>query len=150
MADEKRTLPPIDRVWNFFISVKLAIITLIILSVTSIIGTIIEQNQPPEKYHQIYEDWAFALMDRLTLFGMYNSWWFLLLLVLFTVNLSCCTLDRLPRAVKVVRNPKTTLDENLEKSLSHVDRWKKKGGLEGLADTYKAAMGGAFAKPLVT
>ena len=67
MADEKRTLPPIYRVWNFFISVKLAIITLIILSVTSIIGTIIEQNQPPEKYHQIYEDWAFALMDRLGL-----------------------------------------------------------------------------------
>src|SRR3989337_871800 len=100
MADEKRTLPPIDRVWNFFISVKLAIITLIILSVTSIIGTIIEQNQPPEKYHQIYEDWAFALMDRLTLFDMYHSWWFLLLLVLFTVNLSCCTLDRFPKMWK--------------------------------------------------
>src|SRR3990172_5405496 len=150
MADEKRTLPPIDRVWNFFISVKLAIITLIILSVTSIIGTIIEQNQPPEKYHQIYEDWAFALMDRLTLFDMYHSWWFLLLLVLFTVNLSSCTLDRFPKMWKVVRNPRTKLDENLEKTLSLADRWKKKGTLQDWTAKYSAALSSSFAKPMVT
>jgi cytochrome c biogenesis protein len=150
MADEKRSLPPIDRVWNFFISVKLAIITLIILSVTSIIGTIIEQNQPPEKYHQIYEDWAFALMDRLTLFDMYHSWWFLLLLVLFTVNLTCCTLDRFPKMLKVVRNPRTKLDENLEKTLSLADRWKKKGSLKDWTAKYSAALSSSFAKPMVT
>ncbi len=40
---------------------------LIILSIASIFGTIVEQNQPPEKYHKIYEDWAFALMDRINL-----------------------------------------------------------------------------------
>ncbi|MHB1025704.1 MAG: cytochrome c biogenesis protein ResB, partial [Desulfobacteria bacterium] len=103
MADEKRTPSPMDRVWDFFISVKLAIFTLIVLASTSILGTIIEQNQPPEKYHQIYEDWAFALMDRLNLFDMYHSMWFLLMLVLFTVNLSCCTIDRFPKMLKVVR-----------------------------------------------
>ena len=48
MVDENRTLSPMDRVWSFFTSVKLAIVTLIVLAVTSIIGTIIEQNQPPE------------------------------------------------------------------------------------------------------
>ena len=150
MADGKRVDSLMDQVWKFFTSIKLAIFIIIILAIASIIGTIIEQNQPLEKYRQIYTDGAIRLFESLNLFDMYHSWWFLLLLVLFTVNLSCCTIDRLPRAVKVVRNPKTTLDENLEKSLSHVDRWKKKGGLEGLAETYKAAMGGAFAKPLVT
>jgi cytochrome c biogenesis protein len=150
MADGKRVDSLMDQVWKFFTSIKLAIFIIIILAIASIIGTIIEQNQPLEKYRQVYTDGAIRLFESLNLFDMYHSWWFLLLLVLFTVNLSCCTIDRLPRAVKVVRNPKTTLDENLEKSLSLVDRWKKKGGLEGLADTYKAAMGGAFAKPLVT
>ena len=150
MADGKRVDSLMDQVWKFFTSIKLAIFIIIILAIASIIGTIIEQNQPLEKYRQIYGDGTIRLFESLNLFDMYHSWWFLLLLVLFTVNLSCCTLDRLPRAVKVVRNPKTTLDENLEKSLSHVDRWKKKGGLEGLAETYKAAMGGAFAKPLMT
>jgi len=150
MADEKRSPSPIDRVWNFFISVKLAIITLIVLAVASIFGTVIEQNQPPEKYHQIYEDWSFALMDRLNLFDMYHSWWFLLMLVLFTVNLSCCTIDRFPKMLKVVRNPKTKLDESLEKTLSLADRWKKKGTLPDWAATYAAALSSSFAKPTVT
>jgi len=52
----ERTSSPIDQVWNFFISVKLAIFTLIILAIASIFGTIVEQNQPAEKYHEIYED----------------------------------------------------------------------------------------------
>jgi cytochrome c biogenesis protein len=139
-----------DRVWNFFISVKLAIVTLIVLAATSIVGTIIEQNQPPEKYHQIYEDWAFALFDRLNMFDMYHSKWFLLMLVLFTVNLSCCTIDRFPKMLKVVRNPRTKLDENLEKTLSLVDRWKKKGTLQEWAGKYTEALSSSFAKPKVT
>ena len=150
MADEKRTLSPMDRVWDFFISVKLAIITLIVLASTSILGTIIEQNQPPEKYHQIYEDWAFALMDRMNLFDMYHSKWFLLMLVLFTVNLTCCTIDRFPKMLKVVRNPRTKLDGSLEKSLSLLDRWKRKGTLPEWAGKYTEALSGSFAKPTVT
>lgn len=150
MAVENRTLSPMDRVWNFFISVKLAIVTLIVLAATSILGTIIEQNQPPEKYHQIYEDWSFALFDRLNLFDMYHSKWFLLMLVLFTVNLSCCTIDRFPKMLKVVRNPRTKLDENLERTLSLVDRWKKKGTLPEWAGKYSEALSSSFAKPKVT
>ena len=150
MADEKRTLSLMDRVWNFFISVKLAIITLIVLAVTSILGTIIEQNQPPEKYHQIYEDWAFALMDRINLFDMYHSVWFLFILVLFTVNLSCCTIDRFPRMLKVVRNPRTKLDGSLEKTLSLSHRWKKKGTLPEWAGKYAEVLSASFAKPKVT
>src|SRR5512134_3154715 len=150
MADDKHAPSPMDRVWDFFISVKLAIVTLIILAIASIFGTVVEQNQPPEKYHQIYEDWAFALMDRLSLFDMYHSWWFLLLLVLFTVNLTCCTLDRFPRVLKVVRNPRTKLDESLEKTLSLSDRWKKKGAVADWAAKYSEALSSAFAKPRVT
>jgi cytochrome c biogenesis protein len=150
MADEKRTPSPIDRVWNFFTSVKLAIVTLIVLASTSILGTIIEQNQPPGKYHQIYEDWAFALMDRFNLFDMYHSMWFLFILVLFTVNLSCCTIDRFPKMLKVVRNPRTKLDGSLEKTLSLSDRWKRKGSISEWAGKYAEALSASFAKPVVT
>ena len=150
MADEKQAPSPMDRVWDFFISVKLAIVTLIVLAVASIFGTVVEQNQPPEKYHKVYEDWAYNLMDRINLFDMYHSWWFLALLVLFTVNLTCCTLDRFPKVLKVVRNPRTKLDENLEKTLSLAERWKKKGTLADWSPRYVGALGSAFAKPRVT
>ncbi len=39
----------VDRLWDFFCSLKLAIITLILLALTSIIGTIIEQGSTPEE-----------------------------------------------------------------------------------------------------
>src|SRR4030065_2046400 len=97
MSEGKRTESRMDKVWKFFPSLKLAISVIIILAVASIIGTIIEQNQPLEKYRQVYTDGAIRLFESLSLFDMYHSWWFLLLLVLFTVNLSCCTIDRLPR-----------------------------------------------------
>ena len=150
VAPAKRTPSPIDQVWNFFISVKLAIFTLIILAIASIFGTIVEQNQPPEKYHQIYEDWAFALMNRINLFDMYHSWWFLALLVLFTVNLTCCTVDRFPKMLRVVRNPRTKLDGSLEKTMSLSDRWKKKGTISDWAAKYSLALSASFAKPKVT
>ncbi len=148
--EAQRSETHMDKIWKFFTSVRLAIFVIIILAAASVIGTIIEQNQPLEKYRQFYSEGTIRLFETLGFFDMYHSWWFLLLLVLFTVNLACCTVDRLPRVVKVVRNPKRTLDENLEKSLGLVDRWKKKGSMEQWAETYAAAMGGFFGRPVVT
>ena len=72
------------------------------------------------------------------------------MLVLFTVNLSCCTIDRFPKMLRVVRNPRTKLDGGLEKSLSLSDRWKRKGTLSEWAGKYAEALSGSFAKPNVT
>src|SRR3990170_906654 len=150
MAVAARSESPMDKVWSFFTSLKLAITMIILMATSSIFGTIVEQNQPIEKYRQFYSDGTIRIFKALNLFDMYHSWWFLALMLLFTVNLTCCTLDRLPRVVRIVRNPKLTLDEGLEKSLGSVDRWKKKGSPEQLADPYAAAMGGVFGKPVVT
>ena len=148
---ERMHVKPIaSKVWDFLISMKLAIWIIIVLAVTSILGTVIEQNQPAEKYHQVYEDWAYNLMDRFNLFDIYHSWWFLLLLCLFTVNLTCCTIDRLPRAIRTVRKPKLTLDDATEKSLSLTERWKSKGDIPHRAEEYKVALARAFAVPKVT
>jgi len=146
----ERAKPASTRIWNFLISVKLAIWILIVLAVTSILGTVIEQNQPPEKYHQVYEDWAYNLMDRINLFDMYHSWWFLLLLCLFTLNLTCCTIDRLPRVIRTVRKPKLVLDDAMGKSLSLTERWKSKGDVPHRAEEYKVALARVFVAPKVT
>lgn len=146
----ERAKPASTRIWNFLISVKLAIRIIIVLAVTSILGTVVEQNQPPEKYHQVYEDWAYNLMDRVNLFDMYHSWWFLLLLCLFTLNLTCCTIDRLPRVIRTVRKPKLVLDDAMEKSLPLTERWKSKGDIPRRMEDYKAALAQVFAAPKVT
>ncbi len=141
---------PKTELWNFLISLKLAIWTLILLAVASIAGTVIEQNQPAETYRRVYEDWAYRLIEWLNLSDMYHSWWFLLLLSLFTLNLTCCTIDRLPKTVRTVRNPKRTLDDASAKSLPLTERWRNKGGVPQWADACKAALARTFAAPEVT
>src|SRR3990170_2761733 len=150
VEERDRAKPAATRIWNFLISIKLAIWIIILLAVTSILGTVIQQNQPPEKYRQVYEDWAYNLMDRINLFDMYHSWWFLLLLCLFTLNLTCCTIDRLPRVIRTVRKPRLVLDDAMEKSLPLAERWKHKGDIPQWAETYRSALSGSFAAPKVT
>ncbi len=149
MVDEKRAQSPIDRVWDFLISLKLAITVLILLASASIFGTVIEQGRP-DKAAQIYEDWLINIFNKTSMFDMYHSWWFLGLMFLFTLNLTCCTLDRLPRVLKVVRNPKTIFDEAFEKSLSLAGRWRKKGSMAEWTGKCTAALTASFAAPRIT
>ncbi len=103
----------VDRVWDFFASVKLAIVLFALIALTSIVGTVIEQNAPPEKNLKVLErlvgdslaPTAYKVLHALGFMDMYHSWWFITFLVLFAVNLIICSLDRLPRIMKLVREP---------------------------------------------
>ena len=90
MKKEKNTI------WVFFASVKLALFTLIILAIASIIGTVIQQDQSPEFYVRQFGPTTAKLFQVLDISHMYDSWWFILLLVLLSLNLIVCTLDRFP------------------------------------------------------
>lgn len=84
------------RLWRFFASVKLALFTLFILAATSILGTFIEQKKTPDFYVEEYGDTLAGFLQLLDITNMYNSWWFIGLLLLFSVNLIVCSFERLP------------------------------------------------------
>jgi len=88
--------------WEFFTSVKLALFCFFTLAFASIAGTIIEQNKPFEFYVGRYGETAAKIFHLLNISDMYNSWWFLGLLGLFSVNLIICSIDRLPTVWKIV------------------------------------------------
>ncbi len=75
---------------------------LLTLAGTSIIGTLIPQNESAAVYIQAYGEPAFKLLSVLGLFDMYHAWWFLLLLLVLTVNIIVCSIDRFPAAWKIV------------------------------------------------
>jgi cytochrome c biogenesis protein len=116
MQKEKKSF--IDILWDMFASVKLAIVLFALISLSSIIGTVIEQNAPAEKNlivlkRIVGEDAAptvYRILDSLGFMDMYHSWWFVAFLVLFSVNLIICSLDRLPRILNLVREPIRPLD----------------------------------------
>lgn len=91
-----------NKIWSFLASVKLALFTLIILAVASIVGTIVPQNQPMEQYIKSYGSGLARFIDIMNIDSMYGSWWFLSLLALFSVNLIVCTIDRLPNVWRII------------------------------------------------
>ncbi len=92
-----------NSIWDFFASVKLAIITLSLLATTSIIGTIIPQHKPLQWYAQEYGGNLAQLFKTLDVPDMYGSWWFLALLGLLSTNLIVCSLDRFPDVWKQMK-----------------------------------------------
>jgi cytochrome c biogenesis protein len=141
-----------DRLWDFFCSLKLAIVTLILLAATSIIGTIIEQNLSSQEYMQKYgtSESTYKLLDALQFFDMYHSWWFLSLMGLFAVNLICCSIKRLPRIVTMVSNPVLIADDGLFRTFSNKEEVVTEGSLESVRDKVVALIGRRFARPVVT
>ena len=86
---------------------KLSVVLLLSLAGTSIIGTVIPQNENPDAYLQTYGEFLYRIFYTLDIFDMYHSWWFQLLLVLLTINVVVCSIDRLSATLKIVfvKNP---------------------------------------------
>jgi len=102
--------------WDFFASVKLALFCFFTLAFASIVGTIIPQNESQGFYIQKYGAKAAEMFRLLNIQDMYNSWWFVSLLSLFSINLIVCSLDRLPTVWKLVTMDNLTTKVNrLEK-----------------------------------
>ena len=99
----------LKKIYDFFSSVKLAIILLLTLAVTSIIGTIIEQQQDPDKYLREYGETTYKIFKFLGFTDVYHSWWYVLLLTLLAINLIVCSIKRLPKIWKIAKEPKKTL-----------------------------------------
>lgn len=99
----------IDRIWNFFSSVKIAIYLIVITFITAMLGTIYPQentfiNLPdPASYYQETYGTLGKIYYLLGLSHTYESWWFIGLLVMIGTSLVICSLDRvlpLYRALK--------------------------------------------------
>jgi cytochrome c biogenesis protein len=119
-----------DKVWKFFSSVKLAVVLLIILAIVSVIGTVIQQNEAPEKYLREYSQSTVQLFEMLGFFDMYHTWWFVLLLFLFTANLTVCTLDRLPHTLRILTAPLKPIDEDSLRAVPYKKEIGFKGGMD--------------------
>ena len=81
-------------VLKFFSSVKLAIALIILITLASVLGTLIPQGRTEAEYAARYGGLAKPLiMFQLT--RLYQSGWYLTLLLLFGLNTVVCTLSRL-------------------------------------------------------
>jgi cytochrome c biogenesis protein len=92
----------LSSIWELFASVKLTVVVLVSLAATSIIGTLIPQNETAEAYLRTYGEFLFRIFYILDIFDMYHSWWFQFLLVLLGANIVVCSAERLSAAWNII------------------------------------------------
>ncbi len=96
--------------WDFFASVRLAIVVLILVAAASLLGTLIPQGQPPNHYLAHYSPGLAKFILAASLDRVYQSFWFLGLLALLAVNLIVCSLNRLKKTWRLVFESPTPQD----------------------------------------
>jgi len=138
----------VDRIWDFLASVKLAIVIFAFIALTSIIGTILEQKGDPGENLEILtrlfgESLApglYSISEKLGFMDMYHSWWFTGLLILFSVNLVICSIDRLPRIWKVIKEPAFPLPPERIRQFPIRREFILEGGTESVKDSIASSL----------
>lgn len=134
-----------NRIWRFFISIRLTVAVLLTLAATSIVGTLIPQNAAPQDYVRAYGEFLYRIFYVLDVFDMYHSWWFQLLIVLLTANILVCSIDRLSSLWKTVFVKTPAFRLSAFRSLKNKESFAVKGAPELVQESFAAAASRSFA-----
>ncbi len=106
----------VDQIWNFFSSVKVAIILILITLVASAVGTIFPQERyipvpvPTEQAVAQFYEQTYGVLGKiyytLGFHNLYSSWWYVSLLVMIGTSLVICSLDRVIPLYKALSKPR--------------------------------------------
>lgn len=107
----------VDKVWNFFSSVTVGVWIIVILLVTSAIGTLLPQrfniDVPPNIEAQVaeYYEKHYGIFGKvyytLGLDNMYSSWWFKILVGMLGVSIIIASVDRVVPLYKSLKRQRT-------------------------------------------
>ncbi len=100
-------------------SLKLGVFIFFILALCSIIGTLLPQGLTEHELHSAYSPGAAWWIETLGLNDLYRTSWFRLLLLLLSANLIACSIERLPKTLKLLRHQETKLTPNKLLKFSH-------------------------------
>ena len=144
MKKENESANFFSRLWKFFASIRLTVVLLLSLASTSIFGTVIPQNQSPADYFHNYGEFFYNFFSVLNIFDMYHSWWFQVLLLMLTINVIICSLNRLSATWKIVFVKIPSFNVSKFKSLSNKEEFISNCSPEDLRSKYEQAASKKF------
>lgn len=107
----------IDKIWNFFSSVKVGVWLIVITLIASSLGTILPQEMyippvmPASEYYETQYGWLGKLYYNLGFNNLYSSWWYLILIASIGVSLIICSLDRVVPLYRALKKQRVTRHE---------------------------------------
>lgn len=112
----------VDKIWNFFSSVKVGVWLIVITLIASALGTALPQELyippivPPEVYYEEQYGTFGRIFYQLGFHNLYSSWWYLILIAMIGVSLVICSLDRVVPLYRALNKQRVNRHESfLEK-----------------------------------
>ncbi|MCD7033319.1 cytochrome c biogenesis protein ResB [Metabacillus sp. GX 13764] len=135
----------VDKIWNFFSSVKVGIWLIFITLVASAVGTIFPQQMyipPNADPEQFYKD-QYGILGQfyydLGLQNTFGSWWFCLLLASIGISLVICSLDRVIPLYRSLKKQGVTKNDSFlaRQRLYGISEAADKGTLDEIKENLK-------------
>lgn len=95
---------------DWLASLKLTLFVFFALAAASVIGTLLPQGTSPAEVQSHFSPMMAAIIENLGLNNLYHSTWFRVLLLLLCANLLVCTLDRLPKTIRLIQKKEEPFD----------------------------------------
>lgn len=105
----------IDKIWNFFSSVKVGVAIIVAVLATSAIGTLFPQKlfvpavteADILAYYEKHYGVIGTLYYKLGIYDMYNSWWFITLIGMLGISIIIASIDRVVPLYKSLKKQRT-------------------------------------------
>jgi cytochrome c biogenesis protein len=112
----------LDLLYQNLSSMRLTVLLFLTLAVCSIVGTLLPQGTSLEELQGHYGPSLSWWIDTIGMNDLYRTGWFRTLLLLLCVNLIICTMQRLPKTLKLMQHRDEQISpERLEKFNCHTE-----------------------------
>jgi len=98
---------------------RFAISLLTVLAIASVIGTVLQQNQPYSNYVIEFGQFWFDVFKLIGLFDVYHAWWFLLILVFLVISTGFCIYRQAPLMLREIKSFREHAGENSLRGFGH-------------------------------
>ncbi len=105
-------------------SMRFAISLLTLISIASIIGTVLKQNEPMTNYVNQFGPFWFEVFAKLNLYVLYSTWWFLLIMAFLVISTSLCLIRNTPKMLKDMRSWRENVREQSLRNFHHKAEWR--------------------------
>lgn len=122
------------RLFLFLGSMELAITLLLTLAIASVIGTVLQQNQPYADYVIKFGPFWFEVFEQLGLYDVYSALWFLAILALLVISTSVCVIRHFPAMAKEMWQLRTNVQKKSLKAMHHSAQWQSNSSMATVAN----------------
>jgi cytochrome c biogenesis protein len=128
----------VESFWQFFCSLRLTVVVILLLSAGCVIGMFFDQTLTLEEHRSQWSEelWKLYTFERLEFHDVFHSWWFGLVVLFLALNLIACSFERLPKIWIDIHNPQKHLSDTQLRGIRNVFRAQISEGETDLAKRF--------------